>query len=237
MPRFWSYISNEEYSAGCTGGTVYLYDKTGKELAKFKDIPYTYHAAFSPKGDILVAKSTGGRLAVYSLEERRLIKKFRFSKIDGCQDDGYCFSPDGEKFYNIERHIESYHSALSVYRTDDFSLEKRLFEESVIEPKEIEYDDQFGRFFALGYFRYDEENKFFVAQLGAERLENVVSISEIEHDFYLGYMRLAREGFTEKSRQWSLGLSYDGYDMESIEEKKHKLSNIWNYYWTKQQGY
>ena len=107
MPKFWSLISNGKYRVGCTGQTVYIYDQNGTELVKFKDLPYAYTAAFSPKGDIFVVKSTAGRIAVYSLDEPCLIQKFRFSKVDGSQDDIFCFSPDGEWFYNIERHGKS----------------------------------------------------------------------------------------------------------------------------------
>lgn len=80
MAKFWSYISNGTYSVGCTGGSVYVYDKNGAELAKFKDMPYAYWPCFSPKGDIFVVKSTAGRLAVYSLDSQSLIKKIPFFK-------------------------------------------------------------------------------------------------------------------------------------------------------------
>ena len=30
MPKFWGYVSNEEYAIGCTSTTVYVYDKEGK---------------------------------------------------------------------------------------------------------------------------------------------------------------------------------------------------------------
>lgn len=34
MPKFWGYVSDEEYAAGCAGSTVYVYDKEGKKLLK-----------------------------------------------------------------------------------------------------------------------------------------------------------------------------------------------------------
>jgi hypothetical protein len=40
MKRFWSYIENEQFAVGCTGQTVYVYDKSGTELARFKDLKY-----------------------------------------------------------------------------------------------------------------------------------------------------------------------------------------------------
>ena len=37
--KFWTFIGNDKYDIGLTGSTVYVYDKNGTELAKFrKDI-------------------------------------------------------------------------------------------------------------------------------------------------------------------------------------------------------
>ena len=89
MKNFLGYASNGEYSVGCTGQTVYLFNKDGNELAKFKDLKYAYSPIISPDGKIFVVKSTEGRIAVYSLESVSLIKKFRFSKVNGSQDDNF----------------------------------------------------------------------------------------------------------------------------------------------------
>jgi sugar lactone lactonase YvrE len=126
MKKFWGYVSNNDFSVGCTGQTVFLYDKDGNELGKFKDIIYGYTPMISPDGTLFIIKSTDGRLAVYSLETFSLIKKFRFSKVDGAQDDGFCFSPEGKFFINIERQKDDLHSAISVYDTTDFSLTKQI---------------------------------------------------------------------------------------------------------------
>ena len=136
MKNFWSYISNGEYSVGCTGQTVYLYDKDNNEIAKFKDLKYAYTTMISPNGKFFVVKSTEGRLAVYSLETFSLIKKFRFSKLGG-QDDGFCFSPDGTLFFNIERHNGTTSLIIAIYNTNDFSLLKQvLFFRYLMHPKQ-----------------------------------------------------------------------------------------------------
>ncbi len=122
MKPFVSLVGNGEYNIGCTGRTVYVFDKNGTQVAVFRDLPYAYDCAISPKGDVFVVKTTEGRLAVYSLDERRLLKKFRFSSVDEMQDDNFCFSPDGEEFYNIERHTDGCKTVLSVYDTKDFTL-------------------------------------------------------------------------------------------------------------------
>lgn len=105
MKKYWAYISNGQYSVGTTGQSVFLLDKDGKKLNCFKDIIYAYTPMFSPNGKIFVVKSTDGRLAVYSLITYSLIKKFRYSKVDGAQDDGFCFSPRRQLFY---KHRTSY---------------------------------------------------------------------------------------------------------------------------------
>ena len=228
MPKFWTFISNGKYKVGCTGQTVYVYDQNGTELAKFKDLIYAYTAAFSPKGDIFVVKSNEGRLAVYSLDELCLIQKFRFSKgeIAGCN---CCFSPDGERFYNIEHPANGCNTALSIYRTSDFSLERRLFETDLkTEVIIIEIDPATGDCYLLGYFRDDKgvASEYYVARLCDERLEDIKYIPKDMYDFYHGYKDLGAMGFTELAKQWST-LKYQGYDLSNIETQKYSLADLW----------
>lgn len=227
MPSFWSYIGNEEYNVGCTGQTVYVYNKAGKELAKFKDIKYAYHPVISPDGDTLVVKSTEGWLAVYSLSELCLKKKFRFSKVDGAQDDNCCFSPDGKEFFNIERHVDSLKTALSVYDTADFSLKRRILQDNFdMVINHIECDAETQAYFLLGYFRdpvYGVADKFFVAKLRDDRLEDIAYIPSEQHWYYLGFLDLKDKGFTKKAKQWS-----ECNDLDGIELKNHSLKELWD---------
>ena len=78
MKNFWGYTTNGEYSVGCTGQTVYLYDKENNEIKKFKDIIYACFSVISPNGKIFVVKSTDGRLAFYSLETFALLPTDNF---------------------------------------------------------------------------------------------------------------------------------------------------------------
>ncbi len=79
MKNFWGYATNGEFSVGCTGQTIYLYDKGNNEIKKFKDIIYAYTPAISPDGKLFIVKSTNGTFAAYSLETFRLIKKHRYT--------------------------------------------------------------------------------------------------------------------------------------------------------------
>ena len=58
MRKFWGVYKNESYSVGCNGSTVYIYDSTGTELAKFRDFPYAYTAVFKPNSNVIAVKST-----------------------------------------------------------------------------------------------------------------------------------------------------------------------------------
>lgn len=235
MPRFWSLISNGEYSVGCTGQSVYVYDKDGAELIRFRGLLYAYRPLISPKGDIFVVKTTEGRLYVYSLITLSLIKKFRFSKVNYAQDDNCCFSPDGKYFYNIERYVNDLRSCLSIYKTEDFSLEKRLFsEDEKMVLDIIEYNSDTDIYYILGYCRPDDYevgcNEYFISQFMDDTLKNTVYITEAEHEYYLSYKNMEAMGFSEKSKKWALNLKWYGYNTKGIEKRNHSLAKLWEYY-------
>lgn len=228
MKKFWSFISNGEYSVGCTGQTVYLYNKNGDEISKFKDLIYAYHATFSPDGKIFVVKSGDGRLAVYSLETLSLIKKFRYSKVDYAQDDGFCFSPQSDIFVNIERQKDDLHSAISFYNTVDFSLIHQTLIDDGMMVDHIEFDQNTGSYYVLGYDRNrDEKDIFcFVAKLDNHQIINLTPLSELEYDFYSSYLDLRLMGFTEKAYAWS----YIDCDLDKLKTMNHTLAKLYMWY-------
>jgi hypothetical protein len=208
-PRnFCGFRTSEQYAVGCTGCTgvaVYVYDGHGNELAQFKDIKYARAPMFFPGQNKFIVKSTDGRLAVYSLETMQLLQKFRFSKIDGSQDDGFCFSEDGKYFYNIERHIESYHSCLSIYETSDFRRIKQLFLSDNFELKYIEFDATRKGLFVLGFMR-NETRVFdygFVAALENDILLNVTKLSRKKYDRICSYKNRELSGFPPRGKEWT----------------------------------
>lgn len=234
MKQFWSDITDGQFRVCCTGQTVYVYNAQNTELARFKDLPYAYTAAISPKGDIFVIKSTDGRLAVYSLSDLQLLRKFRFSKVNGAQDDNFCFSPDGARFYHIERHGDSCKTALSVYHTPDFSLEKRLFaDDTRMVLSTIEYDTAADSYYLLGFCRGQKgaAERYFVGRLGSDdTLTDTVRLSEREYDFYHAYCSLRQMGFTEKAFAWSPLKNDFLCDAESLRNRKHSLAKLWAHY-------
>lgn len=228
MRKFWGYVSNNKFAVGCTGQTVYLYDKGGNELAKFKDIIYGYTPMISPDGTLFIVKSTGGRLAVYSLETFSLIKKFRFSKVDGAQDDGFCFSPDGKYFINIERQKDDVHSAISVYDTSVFSLMNQILLGEDMMLNHIEFDKATNTYYVLGFTRHKNGviDHGFVAKFEDSQIKNITAISEREYDFYCSYKHLEIRGFSEKAYEWS----YMDCDLDKLKSMNHTLANLYKHY-------
>jgi len=213
MKKFWSYITNEKYAIGCTGGTVYVYDSEGRELVKFKDMRYAYVPLFNPVRNEFVVKSTEGRLAYYSLDELKLIKKFRFSKIDGAQDEGFCFSKDGKYLYNLETHIVSTNTGLTVYDINDFSIVRTFeIEDERLFFTQIQCDNETGEIYLLGIKRNDLhiadfQNVYFAAKLGEYELEDIVYISEEVYRYYSWCIALEMTGFSEKAFEWWIDAS------------------------------
>ncbi len=223
MPSFWTYITNGKYSVGCTGQTVYIYDEKGNEKARFKDLTYAYDAEISPDSDKVVVKTTEGRLAVYSLEEMKLIKKFRFSKVDGGQDAGFCFSADGKLFFNLENHGDGFERCLSVYETKNFTLVKQLFYGTDSYISCIEYDKDFDSYFVIGIsYRKFRRNKYFAAEFKDDELKNTTYISEKEYDFYDRFKCLEKSGFTKMRYRWS----YMDESLEDLSSQKRKISDL-----------
>lgn len=220
MKNFKGYIETEKFKIGCTGQMVYVYDKDGNEVKKFKDLIYAYAPAVSPLGDILVVKSTEGRLAVYSLKTLSLIKKFRFSKVNYAQDDGFCFSSDGKYFINIERHNDELHSAISVYNTETFAVESRLLLDDKMMLCHVQ--ESRGEYYVLGFLRGDDMiiTTGFVAKYRNNEILDIMNITENELDFYTDHLCQTMFGF------------------EFAQNKKieivHTLEELWNYYHDKQ---
>ena len=227
MKHYWTYITNGKYSVGTTGQSVYLLDENDNELKCFRDIKYGYNAIFSPDGSIFVVKSTDGRLAVYSIEVQSLIHKFRFSKVDGAQDDGYCFSSDGLFFINLERQIDDLHSAISFYNTKDFSMEFQFILDENMMVNEIEYDSDANEYFVLGFLRNPDGiyHSPFIGKLKNKKIDECVTISDKEYDFYSSFLTSKRSGFTSKS----LNIFTDEFDFEAKDNLSYSLAKLYCY--------
>lgn len=208
MRKFWGFYKNSSYSVGCNGGTVYIYDSNGKEAAKFRDFPYAYTAAFKPNSNIIVVKSTVGYLGFYDLDSLSLIKKITVTRLEA-QDEGFAFTPDGKYFYNIEKPISSIRTQLSIYDTKSFEKINALFaNENKMFLDDIEFDNETGIAYLLGFMRNDADGVFeygFVGKLDVESSSviGVHALREKQYNYLYRYKRWERSGFTEKSLEWN----------------------------------
>ncbi|MBR2327158.1 MAG: hypothetical protein IKA51_00900 [Clostridia bacterium] len=223
MKKFWGYVNNGKYSIGCTGQTVYLYDKDNNEIKKYKDIIYAYSPMFSPDGKIFIVKSTNGFLAVYSLESFALIKKIRYTKFG--DDNGFCFSPDGQLFINIGCGEDVLHSAIYIYNTSDFSLANRIDIDNKMMVHYIEFDKNTNTYYVLGFVRGDDGvlKNGFVARFENQQINNMLLLSKEEYTFFRSYKSLEMLGFTEKKYQWT----YIDYELHKLKSMNYTLANLY----------
>ena len=208
MRKFWGVCKNELYSVGCNGGTVYVYDLNGKELAKFKNFPYAYTAVFKPNSNVIAVKSAEGYLGFYDLDSLSLIKKITVTRI-GAQDEGFAFTPDGKYFYNIEKPISSTMTQLGIYDTESYERVNTLFAGEIkMVMSDIEFDNENETTYLVGYMRNDDSGVYeygFVGKLDIENemVKDIHPISKEQYEYLYWYKAWEREGFTEKSLEWS----------------------------------
>lgn len=214
VKKFWGFYSNGTYQVGCQEHTMCLYDAAGRELARFKDLRYAPRGAFQPGTNRFLLRSTKGRIAVYDCDERKLLKKFAFSTVDFAQDDGFCFSPDGKFFYNIERFPVDTETRLRVYETENFTPVQELGEKNL---SEIFYDESRDLVQVL-YFTRGADGSFdqgYAGTLDGKTLAMLRKLSWEEYEFLRSWLSLRSSGFTEKAMEWS-GLHYDGYTNDQL---------------------
>lgn len=208
MRKFWGFYKNESYSVGCNGGTVYIYDSIGKELAKFRDFPYAYTAAFKPNSNIVAVKSTAGSLGFYDLDSLSLLKKIIVTRI-GAQDEGFAFTPDGRYFCNIEKPVDSCQTQLSIYDAESFEKANTLFiNERKMVLKNLEFDKETDICYVLGFMRDDSSGVFdygFVGKLDVENgsVTDFHVLDAKQYDYLKWYKSWEETGFTEKALKWN----------------------------------
>lgn len=187
---------NGKYYVGCNGATIYVYNNDEEELAKLRDINYVYTGAFKPDSNIFVAKSGTGRLAIYDLDELKLIKKFRYGE-DGAQDGSFAFSPDGKYFYNIERKDREVYTRVTIYETEGFTVVDKLFDK--YECMGIDYIDftdksnecyMIGRFYERGNNEYP---RYYVWKLVDNIIQDKKKLNVDTYDNVCHYMHTIRD--------------------------------------------
>ena len=198
--KFWGFCENENYKVGCTGASVYIFDRTGNEITRFKGLRYAYYAKFMPGTNIIVVKTTEGMLLIYDLDKLDLVKKIVISR-HGCQDGGFCFSPDGKWFYNIETSRTGTQTKITKYKARDFTVAKEINKENeYLYLDNIEFSMQTNKCYLLGYMRDSEfcYDYGFVGQLVDEEIVLIKKLDKLTYEYVISYKEWADSGFTKK---------------------------------------
>lgn len=225
---FIGFYDNGTYRVGCNGTTVYVFNSDSSERGQFRDFPYAYYAAFMPGRNIIAVKSTANRLAFYDLDTMTLLAKHRLA-YNGCQDDGFTFSADGTRFYNIERVKTSLRTQLTVFETGGFTKVCSLFgDEPDMVLNDIEVDREAGVCYVLGFMQNPESGLFhhgFVAVFDESERAIVQHrvISKQDYRSLQAFKSWERAGFTEKANRFNLPLK-DLTPVLSLLEQ-HKLTS------------
>ncbi len=217
MKKFVGFYNNGKYQVGCNGATVYVYDMNGVELARFKDIKYSYAGVFKPNTNIFVVKSTDVKFAVYDLDELKLIKIITVTEIDVPQDGGFAFSYSGDLFYYIEHPVRSTATQLSVYDGSDFSKIATYFvgDKMVLDHIEVYPDEIYLLGFirgADGTFDYGFVSKYADGEIiepkkikspGSATIIPKKRADSMYHIYLSMYKNWEIHGFTDECLKWS----------------------------------
>lgn len=206
MSIIYTNVSNESYTVCCMGQTVYVYKKSGSELARFTLVKAEF-AVISPDGDIFAVKSKDGCVAVYSFEQLARTATLKFSDKDTQKEKGMCFSADGGELYSVEYDADG--SALSVYdMKNNSAIAKYIF--AGCEITHIEYDNGL---YAIG----TEGEKFFTAKITDGKLDEIKYISAEDYEYYYNYKCAEVRGFSSAAMDYYLPKA-ENLDKTSIHE-------------------
>ena len=232
MKNFFGYYDNGTFRVGCHGGTVYIYDQDNTELARFKELPYAYKAAFMPGKNIIAVKSTAGYLGFYDLDSLQIIKKITVTTI-GAQDEGFSFSPDGKLFYNIEKPLTSIYTELGIYETENFTKIKKLFSGNrIMFMRNIEFDIDPEACFIIGFMRDRENgvyNNGFVGILDEknECISHSRQLTPMAYQLTSAYKDWEQSGFTKRAAQLGHLMEYlKNITHTSLKEAYYHKNNI-----------
>lgn len=199
MKKYYGVAQYADYLVGCAGQTVYVFGGKGAEIARLRDIPYAYAAAFSPDGNLLAVRSTTAWFAFYVPPDFRLVQKMRMRRPNSQpQDEGFCFSPDGALFWNLE-YQNDLTTHLVSYDTKTFAEVGRFFEGERYVFSHIEPSAK-GGYDLLGFRREPEaqDNSLWFARFHGE---NLISQTQLVPSVYERARRNKKVelcGFTEQ---------------------------------------
>lgn len=167
MSIIFSNISNEKFTVCCVGKTVYVYEKSGRELKRFI-FDGALFAAVSPNGDMFAVKSQNGTIGLYSFEKLEQVGIAGSSEPVSEDEQGMCFSSDGGSIYSIE-----HGGNIAVYDMNGGKTAGYTFDDAAVTQIECGEDIT-----VLG----KSGDGFFAAKLEDGKLADIKSVSEDEYN-------------------------------------------------------
>lgn len=199
MKEFYGVAQNNEFRVGCAGQTVYVYGKSGEEIARLRDVTYAYAATFSPNGRLLAVRSTTPWFAFYAPPDFRLVQKTRMRRPNSQpQDEGFCFSPNGKLFWSLE-YQNDLTTHLVSYDTNTYTETGRFFEGERYVYSHIEPSSN-GGYDLLGFRREPEsdDNSHWLARFDGEKIVSRESLSSSVCQRASTLKKIEVCGFTER---------------------------------------
>ncbi len=140
------------------GGSVNLIDTENYTLvANFRDIKYPNHLCYSYDSKLLAVKSTQRKIAIYDLENQKLINIYRLKRNSQPQDCGFCFTVDNKYILNLvyTNELLGYISKIDIETFE----EERFFEECTYAFESIQYVSERKQYLISGFDRNKQVDK------------------------------------------------------------------------------
>lgn len=223
---YYGFYDNGTYKIGCTGVSVIVYDQDDNELNRFRELKFVYSGTFFPDRNTFVAKSTEGIYAVYDLDQMKCLTVTPPPSTPYAQDYGFAITPDGKYMYAIELINSSWKIQLAIYNTENFNLEKKLFNDRPdLSLSGIEIHDD--KILLLGFMR-DQEGVFdygFVCELKDDELTNITKLENNVYNSLSYYMHWKESGFYSDMWKDMLDEEYQKKDLTLTDYLKNPKKN------------
>lgn len=147
-----------KYICHLNGGSVSLFDAENyTEVANFRDIKYPHHLSYSYDSKLLAVKSTQRKIAIYDLENQKLINIYRLKRNSQPQDYGFCFTVDNKYILNLvyTNELLGYISKIDIQSFE----EERFFEECTYVFNSIQYVNERKQYLISGFDRNKQGDK------------------------------------------------------------------------------
>ncbi len=120
MKKYKCWIMGKKRGIGITTRSIHILDGDGKVLSEIPSIKDAAMAALSPDEHWGAIKSRTGVLLILDLDDGKVCLRQHISR-KYTQENGFCFSEDSQKLFNIENHESEFYADLVQYQLPDMN--------------------------------------------------------------------------------------------------------------------